>query len=167
MDDPVLSRRSIRKYTKEDVPDVLVERLLRAAMNAPSAGNQQPWRFVVVRDRAVLDQIPEVHPYSSMITHAPLAIVVCGDPRSIKWPQMWDQDCAAATENLLVEAQLLGLGAVWLGVHPLQERIEGLQRLLGMPAEIVPFAVVPVGFPAEKKPPADRYDAGRVHKDQW
>jgi nitroreductase len=167
MDDPVLSRRSIRKYTKEDVPEVLVERLLRAAMNAPSAGNQQPWSFIVVRDRELLDQIPEVHPYSKMITHAPLAIVVCGDPRSIKWPQMWDQDCAAATENLLVEAQLLGLGAVWLGVYPLQERVEGLQRLFGMPADIIPFAVVPIGFPDEKKPPAARYDAGRVHQDRW
>jgi nitroreductase len=167
MDDPVLSRRSIRKYTKEDVPEVLVERLLRAAMNAPSAGNQQPWSFIVVRDRELLDQVPEVHPYSSMITNAPLAIVVCGDPRSIKWPQMWDQDCAAATENLLVEAQLLGLGAVWLGVHPLQERVDGLQRLFGMPPEIIPFSVVPLGFPAEKKQPAGRYDAGRVHQDRW
>ena len=167
MDDPVLSRRSIRKYTKEDVPDELVERLLRAAMCAPSAGNEQPWHFIVVRDRALLDGVPEVHPYAGMITKAPLAIVVCGDAREIKWPQMWEQDCSAATENLLVEAQLLGLGAVWLGVHPLQERVEGLQRLFDIPAEVIPFSVIPVGFPAEKKPPADRYDPKRVHRDRW
>ena len=167
MDDPVLSRRSIRKYSRQEIPDELVERLLRAAMNAPSAGNQQPWSFIVVRDRDLLDQVPDVHPYSSMITHAPLAIVVCGDQRDIKWPQMWEQDCSAATENLLVEAQLLGLGAVWLGVHPLPERVEGLQRLFGMPAEVIPFSLVPIGFPAEKKPPADRYDAERVHRNRW
>jgi nitroreductase len=167
MDDPVLSRRSIRKYTKQDVPDELVERLLRAAMSAPSAGNEQPWHFIVVRDRELLDGVPEVHPYSSMITKAPLAIVICGDARNIKWPQMWEQDCSAATENVLVEAQLLGLGAVWLGVHPLLERVEGLRRLFGIPREVIPFAVIPVGFPAEKKPPAERFDPKRVHQDRW
>jgi nitroreductase len=167
MDDPVLSRRSIRKYTKEDVPDVLVERLLRAAMSAPSAGNQQPWQFIVVRDRKLLDAVPKVHPYSSMITKAPLAIVICGDVRGVKWPQMWQQDCSAATENVLVEAQLLGLGAVWLGVDPLQERVDGLRQIFGIPAEITPFSLIPVGFPAEKKEPADRYDPERVHQDRW
>ncbi len=80
---------------------------------------------------------------------------------------MWQQDCSAATENVLVEAQLLGLGAVWLGVDPLQERIDGLRQLFGIPAEITPFSLIPVGFPAEKKPPADRYDPERVHQDRW
>ena len=167
MDDPVLSRRSIRKYTAQAVPDELVDRLLRAAMNAPSAGNQQPWRFIVVQDRELLDQVPAIHPYSAMLAKAPLAIVVCGDPGDAKWPEYWPQDCAAATENILIEAQLLGLGAVWLGVYPLQERMRPLRELFGLPDHVELFAMVAVGFPAEQKPPAERYDPARVHRDRW
>ena len=167
MDDPVLSRRSIRKYTDTPVDDDVVERLLRAAMAAPSAGNQQPWQFVVLRDREAMRAITDVHPYSKMLPQAPVAVLVCGDPARCKWPQMWEQDCAAATENLLVEAELLGLGAVWLGVHPLAERVEGIRGLLGIPETVVPFALVPIGHPAERKAPADRFDAARVHHDRW
>ena len=167
MDDPILRRRSIRAYTQEPVTDAQVEALLRAAMAAPSAGNQQPWRFVVVRDKRTLTAITEVHPYSKMLPGAPVAILVCGDPGAGKWPQYWEQDCAAATENVLIAAEQLGLGSVWLGVHPLAERVEGVRRLLGIPESIVPFALLPVGWPAERKEPADRYDAARVHHERW
>lgn len=165
--DPVLTRRSIRKFTGEPVEDALVERLLRAAMAAPSAGDQRPWQFVVVRERTTLAAITEVHPYARMLPEAAVAIVVCGDTRLEKWPQFWEQDCAAATENVLVEAEALGLGAVWLGVHPLAERVEGLRRLLAAPGHIVPFAIVAVGHPAQRKPPAERYDPARVHRERW
>ena len=167
MDDPVLSRRSIRKYTDEPVDDATVERLLRAAMAAPSAGNQQPWHFVVLRDRETRRAITGFHPYARMLPDAPVAVLVCGDPSSGKWPQMWEQDCSAATENLLIEAEHLGLGAVWLGVHPLVERVEGIRALLGIPDGIVPLAIVAFGWPAERKEPADRYDAARVHAERW
>lgn len=162
-----MERRSIRKYTAEPVDDATVERLLRAAMNAPSAGNQQPWHFIVIRDQSLKDRIPTVHPYSAMVPQAPVSILVCGDPESCKWPQYWVQDCAAATENILVEARALGLGTVWLGVHPLEERVVGLRSLLSIPDHVVPFALVPVGHPAEEKGPADRYDPGRIHHDGW
>jgi len=167
MSDPVLSRRSIRRYTDEAVSAADVERLLRAAMAAPSAGNQQPWAFVVVRERTVLDAIPGFHPYAAMVPKASLALVICGLPESCKWPQMWVQDCSAATQNILVEAAALGLGAVWLGVHPLEERERGVRALLGIPEDVVPFAIVPVGHPAEHKGPSDRYDLGRVHIERW
>jgi nitroreductase len=167
MDDPVLRRRSIRKYTAERVSDGHVERLLRAAMAAPSAGNQQPWQFVVIRRRSLLDAVPEVHPYSSMVPMAALAILVCGDRTLERWPQYWEQDCAAATENLLIAAAQLGLGAVWLGVYPLEDRVDGVRALLDLPKQITPFALVPVGWPAEEKPPSDRYDPERVHHDRW
>ena len=167
MDDPVFSRRSIRRYTDEPVTDAQVERLLRAAMAAPSAGNQQPWSFVVVRDREKLGAVPAFHPYAAMLPKAPVALVVCGHPEDCKWPQMWVQDCSAATENILVEAEALGLGAVWLGVHPLEERERGLRELLGIPEDVVPFAVVPLGHPAEGKAPSDRYDPARVHVERW
>jgi nitroreductase len=167
MDDPILSRRSIRDFTAAPVADADLERLLQAAMAAPSAGNQQPWRFVVVTERGMLEAITRIHPYARMLLQAPLAIVVCGDPSAGRWPDFWDQDCSAAVENVLVEAQSLGLGAVWLGVYPLAERVEGLRELFGVPPEVVPFAVVAVGHPASRKPPADRYDPTRVHRERW
>jgi nitroreductase len=167
MDDPVRARRSIRAYTAEPVSDEHVERLLRAAMAAPSAGNQQPWSFVVVTDHATLAAIPTVHPYSRMLEHAPLAIIVCAVEQARRWPQYRDQDCSAAVENILIEAVLLGLGAVWLGVYPLDERVQGLRRLLGIPDDVIPFAVVPVGHPAESKEPADRFDPERIHRERW
>jgi nitroreductase len=165
--DPVLDRRSVRKYTDQPVDDAAVRRLLEAAMAAPSAGNQQPWQFVVVRDDEVKRRVPKVHPYAAMLPAAPVAILVCGIPRGLPWEQFWEQDCAAATENILVEAQALGLGAVWLGVHPLQERVDWLRRLLDIPAEVVPFALVAIGHPTRGKPPSNRYDADRVHFDRW
>jgi nitroreductase len=165
--DPVLDRRSIRKYTEQAIDDATVEKLLAAAMSAPSAGNQQPWQFVVVRDPEIKKRVPEIHPYSSMVPDAPVAILVCGDPEGGRWYDYWVQDCAAATENILVEACALGLGAVWLGVHPLEERVEGLRQLLGIPASIVPFALIPVGYPAEHKPPSARYQAERIHWGRW
>jgi nitroreductase len=167
MDDPVLRRCSIRKYTDQPVSDEHVEHLLRAAMAAPSAGNQQPWQFIVIRDRGVLAAIPEVHPYASMVPDAQLAILICGDRDKERWPQYWEQDCAAATENLLIAAAQLGLGAVWLGVHPLEERADGLRSLLCTPRAITPFSLVPVGWPAEYKEPSDRYEPDRVHLDRW
>ena len=166
-DDPVFSRRSVRDFIDEPVPDDQVERLLRAAMAAPSAGNQQPWQFVVVRDKATLTAVTEFHPYAGMLPKASLAIVVCGDTRLEKWPQFWEQDCAAATQNVLIEAEILGLGAVWLGVHPLAERVEGARRLFGLPEEVAPFAIVALGHPAKRKPPVDRFDETRVHRESW
>ena len=164
----ILSRRSIRKYSREDVPDDLVRELFAAAMSAPSAGNEQPWHFIVIRDRPTLAKIAEIHPYAGMIRETPVAILVCGDLETTKFDgQYWVQDCAAATENLLIAVQSKGLGAVWLGVFPLAERVQGLQELLGIPPHVVPFALVPVGYPAERKPPANRYDEARIHQNHW
>ncbi len=164
----ILSRRSIRKYSREDVPDDLVRELLKAAMSAPSAGNEQPWHFLVIRDRQTLDKIPGIHPYAEMIREAPVAILVCGDLNATKFDgQYWVQDCSAATENLLIAVESKGLGAVWLGVHPLEERVQGLRALLDIPPHVVPFALIPIGHPAERKPPANRYSEARVHQNRW
>jgi len=165
--DAILTRRSIRAYTNEPVGEKLVETLLRAAMAAPSAGNQQPWQFVVIDDRATLDAIPGFHPYSAMLKQAPLAVVVCGDARVAKMPQYCDQDCSAATQNLLLAAHALGLGAVWLGVHPEPDRVAATRKLLHLPDEVTPLCVVAIGRPAEQKEPADRYDPTRVRRNRW
>ncbi|MGC9357393.1 MAG: nitroreductase family protein [Anaerolineae bacterium] len=164
----ILTRRSIRRYTAEPISEETVRKLLEAACSAPSANNQQPWAFVVIDDRELLDTIPDqVHPYSKMLKEAPLAILVCGVSGRERHPGYWEQDCAAATENLLLAAHGLGLGAVWLGVHPREQRVEGMRRLLGIPDDVVPFSLISIGHPAEEKPPSDRYDAHRVHHNRW
>jgi nitroreductase len=165
--DLILSRRSIRAYTDEPVTETQVEQMLRAAMSAPSANNEQPWQFVVINDRALLDTIPEeVHPYSQMLKEAPVAILVCGEPRRQHHAGFWEQDCAAATENLLLAAHALGLGAVWLGVHPREKRVVAMRQLLRLPEYLVPFALISIGHPAEDVPPAERYDPARVHRNR-
>jgi nitroreductase len=163
----ILTRRSIRQYTPEPVPDAVITDLLRAAMSAPSAANQQPWEFVVITDRAIRDEIPRFHPYAAMLRQAPVAILICGNLKRETFKGYWVQDCSAATENLLLAAHAKGLGAVWVGIYPLEDRVARLQKLLGLPAHVIPLALVPIGYPAEHVPPADRYDASRVHHDRW
>jgi nitroreductase len=163
----IRTRRSIRAYTDQDVSDELVRHLLEAAMMAPSAGNEQPWHFVVIRDRATLDEIPSFHPHSGMLKHAPLAVLICGDETLEKYKGYWVQDCSAATQNLLLEAHARGLGAVWLGIHPIDERVAGMRKLLGMPDHVIPFALISIGWPAEEKGRQDRFDETRVHQDRW
>jgi len=165
--DAIFLRRSIRKYTNEPVSLEAVEKLLRAAMAAPSAGNQQPWHFVVIDDRRILDAIPTVHPHSMMLKEAPLAIAVCGDMHLEKHTGYWVQDCSAATENILIAAQSMRLGAVWLGVYPREDRVEGLRKLLGLPEHVTPLSLIAVGHPAESKPPSNRYEASRIHRNRW
>ncbi|HGE70115.1 TPA: nitroreductase family protein, partial [Candidatus Poribacteria bacterium] len=124
----ILSRRSIRRYTDKPVSDEVVEQLLKSAMSAPSAGNEQPWHFVVIRDRQILNEIPKIHPYSGMLKEAPLAILICGDESLQKYKGYWVQDCSAATENLLIAVNALGLGGVWLGVYPIEDRVVGIRK---------------------------------------
>ena len=163
----ILGRRSVRRYEEKPVPDDVIDKLLRSAMAAPSAGNERPWHFIVVRSPDKRDAVARVHPYAQMIKQAPLAIIVCGDPRLQKYEGFWVQDCSAAVENLLLAANALGLGAVWCGVHPASEREEALREVFGIPHEIFPFSVVVVGYPAEQPAPADRYKRERVHEEFW
>ena len=163
----VLTRRSVRTYTDAPVPEDITKSLLEAAMSAPSAGNQQPWQFVVIDDREMLHAITGVHPYANMLKLAPLAIVVCGDLAREKHKGFWVQDCSAATQNLLVAARARGLGAVWLGVYPLEDRVTGIRDLIGLPESIIPLAVVSIGYPAMAQGPVDRYEEERIHRNRW
>ena len=163
----ILSRRSIRRYTDKKVSDEVVKELLEAGMSAPSAGNEQPWHFVAITDHKILDEIPKIHPYSGMLKEAPLAILICGGESLQKYKGYWVQDCSAATENILIAANAIGLGGVWLGVYPIEERVDGIRKLLGMPEKVIPFALLSIGYPAEQKPPADRYNESRVHYEKW
>lgn len=163
----VMGRRSIRKYTNKEVPDETVKQLLRAAMSAPSAGNEQPWQFIVIRQRAILDAIPSIHPHSHMLKEAALAIAICGDLNFEVFKDFWVQDCSAATQNMLIAAHGLGIGAVWLGFFPLPDRVTGLKRLLSLPEHVIPLSMVSMGWPAEEKAPTMRYLEDRVHYDKW
>jgi nitroreductase len=165
--DAILTRRSVRRYTDRPVPDDVVTELLKAAMAAPSAQNQQPWQFIVVRERSLLEKMAEVSEYAKMLRHAQAAVVVCGDLSDERSPGFWIEDCAAATQNLLLAAHALGLGAVWIGVYPREERVERLRDLFGPPQKVIPFAVISLGYPAENPGPAERFDSGRVHVDKW
>ncbi len=163
----ILTRRSIRRFTGKKLSSDTIHRLLEAAMSAPSSQNEQPWHFVVIRDRKTLDRIPTFHPYSTMIKEAQLAVVVCADTMIQENDQIWIQDCSAATENLLIAARALGLGSVWLGVYPLEPRVAGLRELIKLPDFVMPLCIIALGYPGETKSPVNRFDHKRVHPDKW
>jgi nitroreductase len=161
------SRRSIRKFLDQPVSEELIEKLLAAAMQAPSARNQQPWQFLVIDQRPLLVKIPEFMPNAAMVAGARLAILVCGDLGLEKSEGYWVVDCAAAVENLLLAAHALGLGAVWCGVYPREARMEGLGRLVGLPQQVIAHSLVVLGHPGEQASPQDRYRPERVRRNHW
>lgn len=163
----LMTRRSVRQYTAKKMTDAQLRKVLEAAMNAPSAGNQQAWQFIVVRDRDILLKITEVHPYAQMLKTAQAAIVICGDLPAERHSDYWVQDCAAATQNALLAAHAQGLGAVWLGVHPRADRVKGVQKVLGLPKGIMPLSIVAIGHPGETPKPVKRYDKRKVHRETW
>lgn len=165
MIEPILARRSIRKYAREPVSDEEIRTLLEAAMAAPSGRNLKPWHFVVVTDRTKLDRLGAAKQSWGMLGEAPLAIAVCGDPRISE--KYWDQDSVAALENILLAATMMGLGAVWLGCHPNPDRVEIVRDMLAVPEPVVPIALLSIGRPAEEKEPRTQYDEARVHRDAW
>jgi nitroreductase len=162
------TRRSIRKYESKKVPDALIEKIIAAGTAAPSARNEQPWHFVVITDRALLEKIPTFSPYASYAKDAPAAILVCGDISLEKINGFWMQDCSACIQNMLLAAHGLGLGAVWTAAYPLEDRVEGYKRLLGISkTEVLPLALVILGYPAQKVPPEDRFKKERIHRNGW
>jgi nitroreductase len=165
--DVTLTEMNIRSYSDQAVCPELVRKLLQAAMAASSAGDQRPWHFVVVEDRETRERMADIHPFAHMLPQAPVAILVCGDPTLQKHAGLWVQDCAAAMENILIEARALGLGAVWLRIYPSEGRVQTFRKLLHLPPHVIPFALAPVGYPAEKSEPKCRYDESRVHFDRW
>ena len=148
----IMTRVSVREFTGEKISPAQVDTLLRAAMAAPSAINKQPWAFIVVDDDAVIAKLGEALPYSRCSNHPAVAIIPCGDLNKAipgEMANFWINDVSAATENLLLAAHAMGLGAVWTGLHPDMNRAKMVQELLGLPEHIIPLCVVPVGVPAE------------------
>jgi nitroreductase len=165
--DCLFTRRSIRKYSAGSVDHGQIETALQAAMSAPSAGNAQPWHYVLITDRDILDAVPGFHPYAAMTRQAKAAILVCADPGLEKYPGYWVIDCAAATQNLLLALHAQGLGAVWVGVYPDLGRIENFRKLLGMPEHVIPHSFIPIGRPDQPSGRADRFKPERIHVNGW
>jgi len=159
----IFSRASVRKFKEKKVEETKVELLLRAAMAAPSAGNQQEWEFVIVTDRELLNKLSTTSPFASPLKNSQLAIVVLGNKERMKYPENWEQDLGAATQNILLEAVHCGLGCVWLGIAPLQERINKVSQVLNLPANILPFSIVSIGYPNSDVRPQDRFNQNYIH----
>jgi nitroreductase len=163
----ILTRRSVRSFTDEPVTDEQLDTLLRAAMAAPSAGNEQPWRIVVTRDRDVLKRWANATPFSRPLAGAAVGLAVCGETVAIKHSGFWVDDCSAATQNILLAAHAMGLGAVWIGVAPSKLMIANVRRILKPPRTVTPFAFVAIGHPERRPEPIDRFRPDFVVKDGW
>jgi nitroreductase len=163
----MFKRCSVRKFLSNPVESDKIESILKAAMQAPSANNGQPWEFLVITKGEDLRAVADMSPYAKMLNYAPAAIVVCAntqrgeaDDSKDTW---WVQDLAAATENILLQIVEEGLGGVWLGWYPGKERVESLSRRFALPPHVIPFSVVALGYPAQEYQVTDRFDASRVH----
>ena len=167
--DFIFSRRSIRVYQPKAVGDDTVRLLLEAAMAAPAAVAKDPWRFVVIRSKQMLTEVANALPNGKMLPSAALGIVVCGDLDAAHDGQLSYllQDCSAAIQNLLLAANILGLGTCWLGIHPRTDRIERVSQALGLPPSIIPVSAIAIGYPAEEKAPRTRYNAAAIHSERW
>lgn len=168
--DNIMTRVSVREFTGEKISEAQIDTLLRAAMAAPSAINKQPWAFIVVTDESLIAALGEALPYSRCSNHPACAIIPCGDLSKAIEGEMgafWINDVSAATENLLLAAHAMGLGAVWTGLHPDMKRATMVQAMLGLPEHIIPLCVVPVGVPAEQPAVKDKYQPSNIHYNKW
>lgn len=166
----IMTRTSIRDFQNKPVEEEKVETMLRAAMAAPTAVNKQPWRFIVIKEKKTLKAISENFNSMKMAERAPLAIVVCGDLKATlegEGADYWVQDASAATENLLLAAHSLGLGAVWCGIYPIKQRVGQLKEMLDIPDDIIPLNVIPIGYPAENPEPKDKWNPSKIHYEKW
>ena len=163
--DNIATRTSVRSYLDKPVDAALIEQMLRAGMAAPTAVNRQPWHFVVVTDKAQLFALAKANPHAGMAAKAPLAIVVCGDMKkalSGEAREFWVQDCSAATENILLAANALGLGAVWTGTYPDQKRCKDVSAVLNLPEHLIPLNTIVIGYPDKENTPKDKWKPENV-----
>lgn len=166
-DSLIYRRRSIRKFTDEPVREEQLAHVLHAGMAGPSAHNMQPWSFAVIDERALLDAIADFHPYAKMMRQATMAVLVCIKKAVAAEDPFYQQDLGAAVQNMLLAATEAGLGSCWCGIHPNEELEGAFVRLLNVPGDLRPFAVVALGHPASETRSSDRFEASRVHRNAW
>ncbi|MDR1195246.1 MAG: nitroreductase family protein [Endomicrobium sp.] len=160
----IMNRKSVRSYEEGKIEQQDLDIILKAAMAAPSARNIQPWAFVVVDNREDMDALAEKLPYAKMLKEASIAIIVCGKKDS---DDFWMMDCSAASQNILLAVEDLGLGAVWTAVYPDKKRVEAVRKALAIPQDYIPLNVIPIGKPKGETKPKDKYDAGKIHLNRW
>jgi nitroreductase len=163
----IKSRRSIRHFEHTEIGEEVIHTILEAAMHAPSAGNEQPWHFIVVKDKKMLMQVPPINPYAEMALEAPCAILVCADVTLEKHKGNWMLDTSAAAQNILLAAHALGLGAVWTGIYPREDLMQAFSKLFHLPTNVKPLAFIPIGYPAEKIRRDRRFREDRIHRNRW
>ncbi len=167
--DAIFKKRCVRKFRDIVVEQEKVEKLIRAGMQAPSAGNQQPWEFIIVDNRDLLNKMAKMGAYLSILESAPLAIILLVNNKNMKFPEYWQQDMAAATENILIEAEILKLGALWIGVAPDKERTRVISDIFDLPSNVSAFSVIPIGYPAEEHESKfiEKYDGAKVRYNKY
>lgn len=164
----IFNRRSIRKFKDQPVETEKIERLLRAAMQAPSAANQQPWEFIVVQDKEGLEKLSKVSPYSKPVAGSAVTFVLVANENALKFPTGWQMDMSAVAQNILLEAVHLDLGGVWFGVATAEDVVKNVRSLFNLPENIKPFGMVSIGYPdGQKNEFVDRYKTERVHYEKW
>ncbi len=167
----ILARKSVRSFTEQPVSREQLDTLVRAAMAAPTGRDMRPWKFIAIHDKAAMQQLADKLPYAKMLAEAPAAIAVCGDlsvtDKENRPSTNWTFDCSAATENLLLMAEAMGLGAVWTGVHPYDDRVKCVSEALGLPPHIIPLNLIPIGYPKGNPQPKDKYDKNNIHYNRW
>ncbi len=166
----IFTRSSVRSYTNQEVESWKLELLLKAGMASPTAGNKQPWAFIVVNSKELLQNIADTLEYGKMVAGAPLAIVVCGDTSKVgegKRGEYWIQDCSAVTENILLAAHGMDLGAVWVSLYPMDDRVGAVKEMLALPENIIPFNVIPVGYPKGEATVKQKWNPDIVKYNNW
>ena len=167
----ILSRKSVRSYTDEAVTRQQLDTLVRVAMAAPTGRDMRPWKFIVIDDKSVMQQLAAQLPKAKMLAEAQAAILVCGDlsikDKEGKPSTNWTFDCSAASENLLLQAEAMGLGAVWTGVYPYEDRTDAIKKVFELPDDIVPFSLIPIGHPKGDPQPKDKYNKENIHYNKY
>ncbi|MBU5425847.1 nitroreductase family protein [Tissierella pigra] len=163
----IMTRRSIRRFTGEVITNEQIDTLLRAGFQAPSAHNMQPWHFVVLKNKELLQEVSEFHKYAQMLPNAGCGIVVCGDEEKQPARGFLVEDCAAAIQNILLASHGIGLGAVWCGLYDSSDLVNSMKEVLGLPSNIIPIGMVVVGNKDEEKEPSNNYHDGKIHYDKW
>jgi nitroreductase len=165
----IFNRRSVRTFVERNIPHEDLETLVKAGMSAPSAANRQPWTFIVLTRKQLLNELGESLPTGKMLFMASAAIVVCGIPKK-GFPELtdyWVQDCSAAAQNILLAIESIGLGGVWIGIHPRPERVKIVCDVLKIPEDVIPLNIIAIGYPAGEEKPKDKYKPDNIHWDKW
>jgi len=161
--DAIFDRSSIRRFDDREVEEEKIDKILRAGMAAPSGGNQQPWEFMVVRDKETIMRLSQSSPYAGSAANATVVIVPCFRSQGLIYPELIEMDMSACVENMLVEITALGLGGVWLSIAPYKDRMRNADEILGIGDRLKSFALIPVGYPSKNMARKDRYEEERIH----